>query len=111
MKLWNNKEKKVRKYIVLFSLVVLSACAGTNVDNGLTKLESEPKNCEFLYNMNSKFTAYKQEEAYNYLEKDILEQHGDSYYIISKDVLENQDAVFGPKYTFKFKTKIYRCKK
>lgn len=102
-----------KKYIALMSLLVFAACAGTSVDNGLTRLEKEPKNCEFLYTLNTSTSAYKVEDAYDFLEKSILEQEkiGNSYYVASSDVLENKDAIFGPKNTFKFKAKVYRCKK
>ena len=103
----------MKKYIAFMSLVFLCACTGTNIDNGLTRLEKEPKNCDFLYVLNSNASTYKLSGAYDFLEKSILEQDktGDSYYIVSEDVSKNSDAVFGPRNTFKFKVKVYKCKK
>ena len=104
----------MKKYTMLMSLVALTACAtATDAGNGLTRLESEPKNCEYLYTLDSSATTYKLTGAYDYLEKSILEQKtlGDSYYVINQNIVENEDAVFGPKNTFKFKVKVYNCQK
>ena len=98
---------------ILVSLLLLGACATTNVENGLNRLENEPKNCKFLYTMDSTATSYKLSGALDYVEKSILEQdkQGDSYYIVKQDIFENPDAIFGPKSTYKFKVKVYNCKK
>ena len=104
----------MKKSIMLMSLVALSACAtATDAGNGLVRLDTEPKNCEYLYTINSSATTYKLAGAYDFLEKTILEQKtlGDSYYVVSQDVVENPDAVFGPENTFKFKVKVYNCQK
>jgi len=104
----------MKKYITVISLIALSACAtSTDAGTGLIRLDSEPKNCEFLYNLNSNVTNYKLTDAYEYLEKTILEQEkiGDSYYIVKQDIVEIPDAIFGPKNTFKFKVKVYNCQK
>ena len=100
--------------ISLISLVVLGACATTtDAGSGLNKLKTEPKDCKYLYTMDTSSTSYKIDGAYEYLEKSILEQRkiGDSYYILSQSTKENEDAVFGPKNTFKFKVKVYDCEK
>ena len=104
----------MKKIISLLSLVVLSACAqATDAGNGLNRLDAEPKNCEYLYTIDSTATSYKLSGAIDYMEKSILEQdrQGDSYYIVKQDTVENPDAVFGPKNTFKFKVKVYNCQK
>ncbi|MBR3511036.1 MAG: hypothetical protein IKN73_03160 [Alphaproteobacteria bacterium] len=99
----------------LFCLILaLSACATTtDSETGLVKLNEEPKNCEFLYTIDTSVTDYKVEDAYVFLEKRILEQRliGDSYYIVQQDTVENPEAIFGPKETYKFKTKVYNCQK
>ena len=103
----------MKKYLIMF-LFGLSACAtATDAGNGLARLDKEPKNCEYLYTIDSNATTYKLAGAYDYLEKSILEQNiiGDSYYIVDLKTTENQDAVFGPKNTFKFKAKVYNCYK
>ena len=104
----------MKKILTLSSLIVLAACAtSTDAGSGLVRLDSEPKNCEFLYTLDSTVTNYKLSDAYEYLEKTILEQEkiGDSYYIVKQDVSEIPDAIFGPKNTFKFKVKVYNCQK
>ncbi len=104
----------MKKILILTSLVVLSACAGTtDAGNGLTRLNVEPKNCEYLYTLDSSATTYNISDAYDYLEKSILEQNkfGDSYYISNEDILKNAGAIFGPRETYKFKVKVYNCKK
>ena len=97
----------MKKIIPLMSLILLASCAGTNdAGNGLSRLDSEPNDCEFLY-------TYKLSGAYDYLEKTILDQRiiGDSYYVVNSNIVENPDAIFGPKNTFKFKVKVYKCDK
>ncbi len=104
----------MKKTISILSLLALCACAAaTDAGNGLTRLASEPNNCEYLYTLDTSATTYKLAGAYDYLEKSILEQRklGDSYYIVNQNVFENEDAVFGPKNTFKFKVKVYNCNK
>ena len=104
----------MKKYVILMSFVALAACAtATEKGNGLTRLEAEPKNCEYLYTIDSSATTYKLAGAYDYVEKSILEQKtlGDSYYIVNQTKVEIPDAVFGPKNTFKFKVKVYNCQK
>ena len=101
------------KKLLLLSLG-LCACATTpEPETGIIRLNQEPKNCEYLYNVDTTMTSYKVEDAYNFLEKRIIEQDGlgDTYYISKEDILDNKDAVFGPKHTFKIKAKVYNCKK
>lgn len=104
----------MKKILTLSSLIVLAACAtSTDAGSGLVRLDSEPKNCEFLYTLDSTVTNYKLSDAYEYLEKTILEQEkiGDSYYIVKQDITEKTDTFFGPDKTFKFKVKVYSCQK
>ena len=104
----------MKKTLIFTSVLVLAACAGTTgPGNGLTRLETEPKNCEYLYTVDSSASTYSIADAYDYLEKSILEQKGigDSYYVSKEDILENIGAVFGPRKTYKFKAKVYNCKK
>ncbi len=102
------------KKFLMFLLCVLSACAlTTDAGNGLNRLNQEPNNCEFLYTINSNATAYDIDDAYEYLEKSIIDQdkQGDSYYIVKQETVNNPSAIFGPKQTYKFKTKVYNCSK
>ncbi len=95
-------------------LCVLTACATmTDAGNGLNRLKREPKDCEFLYTINSSATTYDIEDAYQYLEQNILDQekHGDSYLVIKEETQANPSAIFGPKNTYKFRTKVYNCEK
>ena len=102
----------MKKTLLFCGLIALSACAtATKEGNGLTRLQSEPKNCEYLYSLDSSVTTYKLSSAYDYVEKSILEQKklGDSYYIVDESVLDNVGAIFGPEHTYKFKVKVYNC--
>lgn len=103
------------KKLMLFCAVLgLVACATTTPEGtGITRLTQEPKDCEYLYNVDTTMTSYKMSDAYEFLEKRIIEQDGlgDSYYISTEDILENEEAVFGPKHTFKLKAKVYNCNK
>lgn len=104
----------MKKSLVLISLIALCGCAQTtDAGNGLTRLQSEPKDCEFLYTLDSNIMTYKLAEAYDYLEQSILQQKtlGDSYYIVEQDIFDNPGAVFGPDHTYKFKVKVYNCNK
>ena len=98
---------------VFCCLFVLAACATmTDAGSGLNRLNQEPKNCEFLYTLNSDATVYDIEDAYEYLENNILGQEklGDSYLIVKEDTVRNPSAILGPKNTYKFKVKVYNCK-
>ncbi len=104
----------MKKILTLSSLIVLAGCAtSTDAGSGLVRLDNEPKNCEFLYTLDSNVKNYKLSDAYEYLEKSILEQEkiGDSYYIVKQDITEIPDTFFGPDKTFKFKVKVYNCQK
>lgn len=104
----------MKKVFMLGVLICLGACATAGkIDNGLTRLESEPKDCEYLYTLDSSVTTYKLSDAYDYVEKSILEQKslGNSYYIVNESVLDNVGAIFAPEHTYKFKVKVYDCKK
>jgi hypothetical protein len=104
----------MKKTLIITSLLLLAGCAvATGAGNGITRLDSEPKNCEYLYTLDSSSATYNISDAYDYLEKTILEQKrvGDSYYISNQNTLENAGAIFGPKKTYKFKAKVYSCNK
>ena len=105
----------MKKLLLFCSVIGLCACANTTpeVNNGITRLNQEPKDCKYLYNVDTTMTSYKITDAYDFLEKRIIEQDGlgDSYYVSTEDILENEEAIFGPKHTFKLKAKVYNCKK
>lgn len=104
----------MKKILLLCGIIALSACATTtDAGNGLVRLDSEPTDCEFLYTINTKSTTYNITDAYDYLEKAILEHDGigDSYYVVDDYTMENAGAVFGPKNTYKFVVKVYNCNK
>ena len=91
----------------------MASCAGaTKEGSGLVKLDYEPTNCEFLYAVKSDFSGYSAQDAYDFVEKRIVEENalGDSYYIEKQDIVENVGAIFGPKNTYKIKAKVYNCK-
>ena len=104
----------MKKSMLLCAVLGLVACATTTPEGtGLTRLKAEPKDCEYLYNLDTTMTSYKMSDAYEFLENRILDENGlgDSYYVSAEDILENEEAVFGPKHTFKIKAKVYNCKK
>lgn len=104
----------MKKTMLFISVIALYACATTTSEpTGITRLKQEPKNCEYLYNVDTTMTSYNINDAYEFLEKRIIEQDniGDSYYISGEDVLDNTEAIFGPKHTFKLKAKVYNCNK
>ena len=103
----------MKKFVLLSAVAVVCGCAeSTKVGNGLVRLNSEPTNCEFLYTIDSSVSTYKIADAYDFLEKRILEEKGfgDSYYISTQDSVKNAGAIFGPKNTYKLKAKVYKCK-
>ena len=100
------------KKIILLPLL-LAACAGTSdTDTIVKRLTSEPKGCEFLYTMDSSVTDYDIDNVYNFVEERILDRDslGNSYYVSELKKVENKEAILGPKYTYKLKTKVYNCK-
>lgn len=104
----------MKKIMLLGFVCIIGACAEfTNSGSGLVKLDKEPENCEFLYSIKSSFTGYSDKDAYDFIEKRIVEENGfgDSYYIYGQDIEENEDAIFGPKNTYKLHAKVYNCKK
>jgi hypothetical protein len=102
----------MKKLVSICVSLVLCACAqSTGAGNGLTRLNSEPKNCEFLYTIDSSVSTYKIADAYDFIEKRIMEEKGfgDSYFIDQEDIMKNPGAIFGPKNTYKLKAKVYKC--
>lgn len=101
---------------IMFFMMILSVTGcmkSEKPDNGLRRLSAIPQNCEFLYEIKSQFSGYSAEDAYDFVEKRIVEENGfgDSYYIANEDILENEGAIFGPKNTYKIKAMVYNCKK
>lgn len=105
----------MKKIMVLGLMCAVWACSKTTEEKvtGLNKLNQEPQNCEFLYEINSSFSGYSEQDAYDFIEKRIVEENafGDSYYIYNQDIVENSGAIFGPQNTYKLKAKVYNCKK
>ena len=104
----------MKKIMFLMLVLPLAGCIKSEKpDNGLVRLDSIPQDCEFLYEIKSQFSGYSPEDAYDFVEKRIVEENGfgDSYYIASEDVIENEGAIFGPKNTYKLKAMVYNCKK
>lgn len=101
----------MKSKLCLLPMFALCACAtSTDSGNGLNRLYKEPKNCEYLYTLDSNVTMYKIANAYDYIEKTILDQKiiGDSYYVVNEDV--NKESFLEPD-NFKFKVKVYNCNK
>jgi hypothetical protein len=104
----------MKKILLFLPILVIGACATTTDEgNGLAKLTQEPKDCEYLYTLDTSMTSYDIDDAYNFMEKRILEDEGkgDSYYISEQNIRKNPEAIFGPKNTYRIKAKVYNCKK
>ena len=103
----------MKKVMICFCGLITACAATTDAGKGLIKLGQEPKNCEFLYTMTSNAKTYDIDDAYEYLEQSITDQHkqGDSYYIVSETTSSNPSAILGPKQTYNFKVKVYNCNK
>ncbi|MBO7644841.1 MAG: hypothetical protein J6S57_00885 [Alphaproteobacteria bacterium] len=103
----------MKNYVfLLIALSMVGCSAFTKPDNGITKLDYEPKNCTFLYEIKSNYSGYSEDAAYDFIEKRIVEENavGDTYYITNQDIVENKGAVFGPQNTYKLKAMVYNCK-
>ena len=104
----------MKKILFMTVAFMIAACAqSTKTENSLTRVDREPENCEFLYNIKASVVAYDIDDAYNFLEQRIVEEEGfgDTYYIYFQNIIKKPSAVLGPKNTYKFKTKVYNCKK
>lgn len=104
----------MKKIVISCAVLGLTACATTTNNYGLTHLYAEPTNCEFLYNLDSSVTTYNLNDAYDYVEKTIVERGGlgNAYYIGQEDVIDNVNrAMFAPEHIYKLKAKVYNCKK
>lgn len=116
MKSWKNKtkEKKMKKTMFVLGLLALAACAESGTkEPALVRLNAEPKNCEYLYMIDTNVSSYDIDDAYNFIEKRIVEENklGDSYFIYTEDMVKNVGAILGPRNTYKIKAKVYNCKK
>lgn len=101
-------------YALLF--LGLCSCTGTsNVDYSdiLSRLETVPESCFYLYKMDSTVSVYNEKDAVEYVEKSIIEnEHGGNAYTIEKQETESiPGAVFGPKNKYIISVKVYDCSK
>ena len=104
----------MKKIMFICLCGAMASCAqSTGEGTGLIRLNQEPENCEFLYAIKSDFSGYSEQDAFDFVEKRIVEENGfgDTYYIEKQDIAENIGAIFGPKHTYKIKAKVYNCKK
>ena len=56
------------KKSILLSLLLAACAVATDAGNGLTRLNTEPKDCEYLYTIDSSAITYNVSDAYDYLE-------------------------------------------
>lgn len=104
--------KKIFTFSILLLVVACGACIrNQNGSENLIRLGEAPKQCEFLYKITSQASVYKEEDAYRYLENNIMEQKniGNAYIIISKDKKNNTGAIIGPEYSYVLTADIYNC--
>ena len=106
----------MKKTVFVLGLLALAACcgeSGTKEEPALVRLNAEPKNCEYLYMIDTNVSSYDIDDAYNFIEKRIVEENklGDSYFIYTEDMVKNVGAILGPRNTYKIKAKVYNCKK
>lgn len=106
----------MKKYLSLLVVAIaVVGCGGyiknENGSENIKQLTQEPKDCLFLYKMETTVSAYKQDDARRYLENSIASQSrpGNAYLITDKRTKENPGAVFGPDESFIYTAKVYEC--
>ncbi len=103
------------KKILCLGLLVLTGCGGyVSSESGsenIVRFNSQPKNCTYLYDMNTTVSVYDEADAYRYLENSIAKQSkpGNAYWVESMEKKQNPGIVFGPEKSFVFKAKVYDC--
>ncbi len=106
------------KKLFLFGVIcLLAACNNTvkpvdNVDS-LKLVESEPKNCVFLYKMNAVAEFYSRDDAVQYLKNQIADQHksGNVIWLERIDKVQKEWVMFGPEYKYDMVARVYDCAK
>ncbi len=86
-----------------------------NVDYSgvLSRLETVPNTCFYLYKMDSSVSVYNEKDAFEYVEKSIVENErgGNAYKIEKQETEPIPGAVFGPKNKYIISVKVYDCSK
>lgn len=105
-----------KSFIFCVVLLILSACGGfIKNENGsefITKLDSEPNDCTYLYKIESNVSVYNADDARRYLENTIADQEtpGNAYFITDqKKKPSAKRIIFGPENTFVLTANVYDC--
>ncbi len=101
----------------LFALLLLcvSACTNTveplNGADALVQLESQPKNCMYLYKIDVDASMYSRDDAIRYLKNRIVAQNksGNHFWLERDNAIKNDGAVFGPEYKYMMTARVYDC--
>lgn len=105
----------MKKLYTLLFLGLCSCMGAPNVDYSgvLSRLETVPNTCFYLYKMDSSVSVYNEKDAFEYVEKSIVEnERGGNAYAIEKQEIESiPGAVFGPKNKYIISVKVYDCSK
>ena len=105
----------MKKLWALFVFGALAACGGLvenrNGSEFITKLDSEPIGCTFLYKLETEVSVYDAEDARRYMENRIADQArpGNAYWIVSQRTRPNEWVVFGPERAFILVANVYDC--
>jgi hypothetical protein len=109
------KGTHMKKFLVIPLLLALVACGGwikpEAGSENLTRLESEPTNCQFMYRLEVEVSVYHRDDAERYLRNRIVDQHrrGNAYHIVSQHTRPNQWVLFGPERAFVISANVYDC--
>ncbi len=105
----------MRGLILSVLLLGVSACTNTvDVSNGadaLVQLESQPKNCMYLYKIDADVSLYSHDDAIRYLKNRIVAQNksGKYFWLERDDVKQNDWIMFGPEYKYIMTARVYDC--
>lgn len=103
---------------VLFAVLFLAGCnsliKNQNDSEKLIKLDAEPKDCVYLYKIQSQAAVYSSEDAERYLENQIAEDNsvgGNAYFVTDQAKRPNRWIPFAPENTFVLSANVYNCSK
>ena len=105
------------KKCLKFGLValVLISCGNYVKNHGgsenLVRFDVEPVGCKMLYKMQTIASYYEIEDAYRYLENNIVENgtEANAYWVEKQTTKQNEGTVFGPERSFVFNVRVYNC--
>jgi hypothetical protein len=91
----------------------LCACNNTiDIKSGadkLTRLNAEPTNCIYLYQLETDANFYSESDAIKYVENRIASAEGNTYWFKSKEKKQNKWKPFAPEYFYQIVALVYNC--